>query len=227
MGYNLNHKVLKEANVRKAINQCIDKKHIVNKIISAETIPIGFVPPGMLGYDPDLEPYIYNVANAKLLMKEAGYPVDDERLKKLSLLHTDGIKTIAIAKKIQNDLRMIGIKIDLVQVSYMDEEKWIKELTSGKHDFFLMGYKAGFEQLYSEKKYTRSIDSYSLLEPLFKTDGDANFTAYSDPNVDALFEKTSGLDMALKSERHAKLKEINDILYQDLPAVVLFYIEKL
>lgn len=227
MGFNLNQEIVKDIKVRQAINHCVNKEIILKEIVSKETNPTGFIPPSMLGYDPDLDPYIYSIKTAKLLMQEAGYPVDDKRLKKLTLLHTDGIKTIAIAQKIQNDLRNIGIKIELVKVSYMEEEKWITELTSGKHDFFLMGYKAGIENLFNEKGTSSTVDSYNLIEPLFGTKGDANFTGYSDPNVDALLEKTAGLDMALKSERHVKLKEINNILYKDLPAVILFYIETL
>lgn len=227
MGMNLKHELFKDPAVRQAVNSAIDKEHIVTEIMSEETVPIGFIPPGMLGYDPDLEPVYYDLKHAKLLMKKAGYPITDKRLKDLSLLHTDGIKTVAIAEKIQNDLKNIGMKVKLVEVSFQNEEKWIEELVSGKHDFFLMGYKAGIEQLFTEEATAVQIDSFSLVEPLFRSDGDANFTGYSNPRVDKLLEQIEGLNIALKSERHAKLKEINQILYKDLPAVVLFYIEKL
>jgi len=227
MGFNLKHDLLKDSSVRQAIYQSIDRKDIATNIMSKEVVPVGFVPPGMLGYDPDLVPRKYNLKYAKLLMKQAGYPMADQRLKDLSLLHTDGVKTIAIAQKIQSDLENIGIKVNLVEVSYEAETAWIKELTSGKHDFYLLGYKAGYEELFKEGEDKKTIDSFSLLEPLFKTNGETNFSGYSNEAVDELLYKVSGLDLALKSERHAKLKEINDILYQDLPAVVLFYIEKL
>lgn len=226
MGMNLRHELFKDSRARQAINSAIDKEYIVTEIMSEETVPIGFIPPGMLGYDPDLEPLPYDLKYAKLLMKKAGYPITDERIKNLSLLHTDGIKTIAIAKKIQSDLKNIGMKVNLVEVSYQNEEKWIKELTSGKHDFFLMGYKAGIAQLFTEEASTQ-VDSFSLVEPLFRSNGEANFTGYSNSQIDKLLDQLTGLNIALKSERHVKLKKINQILYQDLPAVVLFYIEKL
>lgn len=227
MGVNLKHEIFSDLKVRQAVNSAIDKEYIVKKIVSEEVIPVGFVPFGMLGYDPDLEITFHDYKYAKLLMKKAGYPISDNRLKNLSLLHTDGIKTIAIAEKIQNDLRNIGMKVNLVEVSYENEDKWIKELTSGKHDFFLLGYKAGIEQLFTSEEAAAQIDSYDLIEPLFKTDGEANFTGYSNEQVDKLLGQLEGINIALKSERHIKLKKINQQLYKDLPAVVLFYIEKL
>lgn len=227
MSMNLKHEVFKDLKVRQAVNSSIDKEVIVTEIISEETVPISFIPPGMLGYDPDLGPTFYDVKYAKLLMKKAGYPMADKRLKNLTLLHTDGIKTVAIAKKIQDDLRNIGMKVKLIGVSYRDEEKWVDELVSGKHDLFLMGYKADIEQLFTEEASATQDDSCSLVEPLFKTEGEINFTGYSNSEVDRLLDQLEGINMALKNERHAKLKKINQQLYKDLPAVVLFYIEKL
>jgi len=67
----------------------------------------------------------------------------------------------------------------------------------------------------------------ALLEPLFKTGGPANFTGYSNPGVDMMLDQLSVIDPVLSKEREIKLKEIDKILYKELPVVVLFYIEKL
>jgi ABC-type transport system substrate-binding protein len=229
LGFNLKHEVTKADKVRQAVNLSIDKDYIAEEIVSKEAVPVSVIPPGMLGYDPDLVPRISDLKQAKKLMKDAGFPINDKRLKTLTLLHTDGIKTAAIAKNLQDDLRNIGMKIKLVEVSFKDEEKWVKEMASGKHDFFLMGYKAGIAQLFTEEATAveTQVDSYSLVEPLFATSGEANFTGYSNSEVDTLLKHLTGLNIALKSERHAKLKKINGLLYKDLPVIVLFYIEKL
>ena len=143
LGYNLKSEVLGSPNVRQAISQALDKTYIVQKIVSDEVIPESLIPPSMIGYDAELEPGFQNISQAKALMKKAGFSITDKRLKSLSLLHTDGVKTVAIAKQIQKDLQKIGMKVNLSQIDYMSQEAWIGELTSGKHDFFLMGYKAG------------------------------------------------------------------------------------
>lgn len=228
MGFNLNQELFKDPEVRKAFNATVDKEYVITEIVTQDSVPVSVIPPGMLGYDPDLEPNYRDVKYAKLLMTKAGYPMNDQRLKNLSLLHTDGVKTVNIAKKIQNDLRSIGVKVSLVEIPYQKETKWIRELVSGKHDLFLMGYKAGVEQLFAtEEAAAVEIDSASLVGPLFKTEGDANFTNYTNSQVDKLLDQISGFNLALKSERHNKLKQINQQLYKDLPVVVLFYIEKL
>jgi peptide/nickel transport system substrate-binding protein len=228
MGINFKSQLLQDVRIREAIDQTIDKKFIATKIVSDEAVPSSFIPPKMLGYDPDLAPRERDISYAKLLMKGSGYPINDKRLKNLSLLHTDGLMTVEIAKKIQKDLRNIGMKVKLVEISYQDEDKWIEELSSGKHNFYLLGYKAGFEELFVEKKDAQpTFDSYRLIAPLFKSDGEVNFGSYRNAKVDKLLDQLENINVALKTDRNLKLKEINRTLYKDIPAVVLFYIEKL
>lgn len=227
LGFKTNEGLFKNPEVRQAVDAVLNKDDIALKIASKEVVPVSPIPPGMLGYDPDLDPMPRDIKYSKHLMKKAGYAMNDARIKGLSLLHTDGLMTIEIAKRIQADLRNIGMKVILVEVPYMNEDKWVDELMSGKHDMFLMGYKAGYEKLFTEEAVAQEIDSYSLVEPLFKTKADVNFTNYSNVEVDELLDQVSGFKLALKSERHNKLKKINQILFKDKPAVVLFYIEKL
>ena len=226
LGFNLKSPVLKNVKVRTAINQALDRSAIITKVDTTESLPLSIIPPTMLGYDPDLKAHSYDLKTAKTLMQQALLPINDQRLKSLTLLHTDGLKTIAVAKQIQNDLRAIGIKIKIKQISYKLQEQWEKELALGQHDFFLMGYKAGLKTLFTSEA-SASFDSYDLVEPLFASQGEANFTNYSSAKVDQLLGQLRGINLALKSERHKKLKKINQILYKDLPVIVLFYIEKL
>jgi len=131
MGFNMRKDIFSGESgekVRKAFNLAIDRSFIVNKIIEDNVIPTGAIPPTMLGYDPDLAGYNFNLGAAKKFMLEAGYPVTDKRLKNLSMLHTDGEKTIEIAKWIKRYLIGLGVDLSLKQVSYSNEGKWEKEL---------------------------------------------------------------------------------------------------
>jgi oligopeptide transport system substrate-binding protein len=229
LGFNLHKPPFNEPAVRQAVAACVNETSIAQGIMGEEIVPSGVIPPGLPGYDPLLVPYKNDPAYAKSLMKQAGYALADKRLKKLTLLHTDGIKTAAIAKQLQKDLKTLGMKVELVEVSYRDADKWEKELKSGKHQLFLMGYKADRDQPFSSAEALAggTPDSAALLEPLFRTGGPANFTGYSNPTVDMLFDQLSVLPPTLGGERGLKLKPINGILYKDLPGLVLFYIEKL
>jgi peptide/nickel transport system substrate-binding protein/oligopeptide transport system substrate-binding protein len=213
--------------VREAVSHCIDRGYITKRIVGEEIIPGGIIPPGMPGFNPTLKPYKKNIKYAKSLMKKAKYSLNDRRLKTITLLHTDGENTIKIADKIKNDLKQLGMKVELVEVSYRDETRWTNELSSKTHQLFVMGYKAESNEEVTGEATPRPADTLSLLEPIFKTGGFANFNSYSDPKVDSLLQQLTMIDSALAKEREKKLLEINRLIYKELPVLILFYIEKL
>lgn len=229
LGFNLQAPPFSDIKAREAVAHCLDLPAVSLGIMSAEAVPAGFIPPGLPGYDPQIAPYKNNIDYARLLMKRAKYRPNDKRLQRLSLLHTDGVKTIEIARRIRDDLKALGMKVELTEVKYSDGARWEKELRSGRHQLFLMGYKSKVEQLFSDQASGEAPgpDSAALLEPLFKTGGPANFSGFSNPTVDMLFDQLSVLGPSLSGEREIKLRDINRALYRELPAIVLFYIEKI
>ncbi len=224
MGFNLHKDIFGDKNgplVRKAFYFAIDRAYIAKKIMGDTTLPTGVIPKGMEGFEAEAKGYPYNVKEAKRLMQKAGYSLKDARLKNLSLLHTDGQKTIEIAKFIQRALAGIGIKLDLIQVKYEAQDKWLMELESGRYHLFLMGKKE-----FALKEGTRP-DTASLLRSLFHSQGDANFTFYHNARVDSLLDELEVLGQNLTGLRQEKLKEINRIIMSDPPVVNLFYITRL
>ncbi|MBU0573632.1 MAG: hypothetical protein KKH83_04055 [Candidatus Margulisbacteria bacterium] len=142
MGFNTHKDIFEVREVRQAFNYAINREYIATEIASAEVAPTGIIPPGMLGYDEVLAGYPRDIKKAKQLMKEAGFSMSDSRIKNISLLHTDGVKTRKMAQRIKEDLADIGVKVRLKEVDYADQEYWASELESGRHHLFLMGYKA-------------------------------------------------------------------------------------
>jgi ABC-type transport system substrate-binding protein len=147
----MNKDIFSDANgmtVRKAVSMAIDRSWIVKNIVGDDVVPNGPIPPGLSGFDPALKDYSYDLVKAKSFMLTAGYPLSDKRLKQLTLLHTDGAKTIEIAKWIKRYLINLGVDLSLVSVSYSDYDAWQKEMRSGKYHMFLMGYKGSlFDQI--------------------------------------------------------------------------------
>lgn len=143
MGFNF-HKDIFEGDsgksVRKAVNMAINRKHIAISIIGDAVVPNGVIPPGMDGYDPSLKGYPYDAKKAKALLRQSGYLKNNQPIK-MSLLHTDGVKTREIANLIKKNLGTIGIKLSLKEVSYKDAGQWDDELESGVFHLFLIGYK--------------------------------------------------------------------------------------
>jgi len=146
LGFNLHTKLFGDENgkiVRQAVAIAIDREKIAKKIIGDDTVPVGIIPPRMEGYDPELPPYPHDYSMAKNLMRSAGYPLNDKRLKNISFLMTDGERTKLIVDEIKRDLINLGFDITTTVVKYANTKEWEKELTSGKYDMFVMGYKAG------------------------------------------------------------------------------------
>lgn len=273
LGFNHHKDLFSDRNgiqVKKAIGLAINRKHIAKKMVGEPITPDSMIPVTMSGYQSGSLNLSYSAKDAKALMRKAGYSMQDKRIKNLALLHTDGVKTIEIAKKIKQDLAAIGMRVDLVQVSYRDEEKWQSALESGKMHLFLMGYKATkFGSLYIGDKKKKifhtigcpkipdaenqeffgsygeaikagyaicktcypkpepSVSTFDLLEPLFASDGSANFTFYQNDRVDNLINQLSIMDESLLNERRTKFIGINEVLCKELPAIPLFYIQKI
>ncbi|MFA6169866.1 MAG: ABC transporter substrate-binding protein [Candidatus Margulisiibacteriota bacterium] len=225
LGFNLEKEPFNNVYVRQAAAHAINKQTIL-RLASEEVSPGSVIPPGMSGYRTDLAPYSFNLKQAKVLMRRGKYLPVHPKLKKITLLHTDGIRTVAIAKEIKKELKELGMNITLIQVKY-DDKAWNDELNSRRHHLYLLGYKADFTQSLTREAAPDVVDTYKLLEPLFHTGGAANVNSFSNSTVDMLLDQVSVISVAYQVERELKLKEVNKVLYQELPALVLFYIPKL
>ena len=75
IGFNTQVKPFDDKRVRQAFNYAVNKEAIVQEITRMGDLPAtGALPPGMPGYDPELQGYSYDPEKAKRLLAEAGYP---------------------------------------------------------------------------------------------------------------------------------------------------------
>ena len=66
---------LRDVRVRRALNLMVDRATLAGRLLDGSAEPAGqIVPAGMGGYDPTLPPPAADVAAAKALLTEAGYP---------------------------------------------------------------------------------------------------------------------------------------------------------
>jgi peptide/nickel transport system substrate-binding protein len=113
--FNMSIKPFDNILVRQAVAYAINRQEIAQFLGKSVTRPCySVVPNGYLGHTDDVARYDYNPEKAKQLLKEAGYP--------------DGFSTKAIITKveallapmqiIQEQLRRVGIKLDLTPVEH-------------------------------------------------------------------------------------------------------------
>jgi len=184
LGFNQHHTLFSDENgklVRQAVAIAVDRDKIAKKIVGDDVVPVGVIPPGMEGYDPTLNPIPHDYALAKKLMRSAGYPLYDERLKQISFLVTDGEKTKLIVDEIKRDLINIGFNITVTTVKYSNKQEWEKALTSDKYDMFVMGYKAGsVGEIFIADKSTGLFHTFTCPNNTTNEADQAYFDRYSD-----------------------------------------------
>ncbi|MEW6684866.1 MAG: ABC transporter substrate-binding protein [Candidatus Edwardsbacteria bacterium] len=190
--------------VRQAMNYIINKEEIIGQSMKGEASPAkGILPPGIIGYNPELKGYPYDPEKAKRLLAEAGFPkglpgeyvldVTSNRLER--------------AEIIKKNLAEVGIRIKLNVISW-------KELID-KGD-------AG-ESLLSMKGWSSDNgDPDNFFYPLFHSrshGSSGNTSFYSNAEVDRLMVEA----MAVKNP-HARIKiyqRIEEIIVEEAPWVFL------
>jgi peptide/nickel transport system substrate-binding protein/oligopeptide transport system substrate-binding protein len=95
--------------VRQAINMAINKDQIVKLMNGRAQVASGILPPLMPGYDPNIKGYTYNVAQAKALLADAGFPSGF----KTSITCISVDPEPKICESFQNDLKQIGVELEI------------------------------------------------------------------------------------------------------------------
>ncbi|MBY5744954.1 ABC transporter substrate-binding protein [Rhizobium leguminosarum] len=95
--------------VRQALNMAINKERITRILNGRATAANQPLPPLMPGYDKSFTGYAYDVAKAKALLAEAGYPDGFETV----LYSTNTDPQPRIAQAIQQDLAAVGVKAEV------------------------------------------------------------------------------------------------------------------
>ena len=100
--------------IRQAVAHAINYTAVRQLYYGFEEQWVGPTPMGIVGYDPDLKPYSYNITLARQLLAQAGYP-DGKGIPPVSIYAaTDSPPTPDVATLIQSNLADIGISVKIV-----------------------------------------------------------------------------------------------------------------
>lgn len=161
------------------------------------------VPTGSSWYDPSgLFAPNQDIAKAKELLKEAGYP-DGLSVEYLGLpQYPELLKT---GQVVRDQLKQIGIDMTIKQV---DVSVWYDAFVSSNY---------AITSAYQE----RTIDPDNFYSLVIKSGGPINTTGYSNPEVDALIDKAAAsVDEAQRKELY---RQIRTTVTSDAPLVFAHY----
>lgn len=192
--------------IRQAINYGFDRKKMILYLRNSLGIPAmsGFVPAGLPSFDSlAVKGYNYNPVLARQLIREAGYSMQNLPVIKLQTIPTYS----EIASYVARQLEEIGfhVEVDVVQKSLL------LELTSNSRTPFFRG--SWIADYPDAENYLSVFYSKNPAPP--------NYTRYSNPQFDAVFEKA--LMETNDSLRYTLYRQADQIMIDDAPVVPLWY----
>jgi peptide/nickel transport system substrate-binding protein/oligopeptide transport system substrate-binding protein len=199
---NVQIKPFDDRRVRQALNYALDKRHTA-RLLNGTTVPShGILPPGMLGRDPELAPYPHDVAKARALLAQAGYPHGFD----VEYLTTHDEETEKLAGSLQSDLAEVGVRIHLSVTSLAT---WQTETgLRGGPALSYAGWIADYPDptnFFDPRFHSRSI----------RQAGSTNDSFYNNPELDALLDAARA--EGDRGQRDALYRRAERILYDDAP----------
>ena len=201
---------LADKRVRQALNYAVDAKGILDGIVSGRgNLAAGVIPPSLPGGDSTRKGYTRDVAKAKQLLAEAGFPngIDVE------LWSSQTPPFPRIAQTIQAYLKEANVRVTLVQ---RDASSMREAARAGKTDMALKDWFADYP------------DAENFLYPLLHTANrgvGGNVSFYSNPQFDKLVNDARREQD--ETRRTALYKQADALEYEDAPMIYLFFYKEL
>lgn len=203
--FNVAFKPLNDVRVRRALSLAVERERLVENVTLAGEAPAyALVPPNVAGYTSTVR-LQGDLAEAKRLLAEAGYP-DGRGFPHLDILYNNLEKHQTIAEALQEMWRRnLGIEVGL------HNEEWKVYLVDQKSINFSIergGWLADY------------VDPHVFFD-LWASSSNNNNTHWSSPEYDRLLG--TALDAKTDQDRYAVYQKLEKIIVDELPILPLFY----
>ena len=214
MGFNLKHKPFDDKRVRLAMNYAIDKQEIIDGVYLGLGINIASpYKPGTRWSNPNLQPYPYDPAKARALLKEAGFVTNhngilerDGKALSFEIVTNQNKEREKSAVLIQRRLKEVGIDVQIRAIEWASFiSRFIK---TGDFDVVILGWSLGLDP-----------DQYNIWHSSQQGGDKFNFINYNNSTVDALLEQGR---LELDPDKRQKIyHEFSKVLLEDSPIIYL------
>lgn len=207
-GFNLDMTPFNSLKVRQAINYAIDKQTLIDEVNAefsgTKVVAQGPIPPSIIGYNSNFVGYSYNVAKARTLLSQAGYPEGFNTDLYFNILDS-GFHHF-VAQKIQTYLAQVGINVELHEVEWTELLGLVDQRGL---PFFRMGWIAD------------TPDPSDLFYSLYHSAGPDNSSHYYNPMIDSLIEQAwATIDEA---DFIQLIQQIESTIVDDAPAIYIYH----
>ncbi len=210
VGVNVRRGPLADARVRRAIAHAVDAGTLLERLLGGRgRLAAGVIPPSLEGADTTRTPYRHDVAEAKRLLAEAGYPGGVD----LELWCSQTAPFPRLAEAMQGYLAEAGIRVKLVQ---RDAASVREAARNGRVDLILKDWYADYP------------DAENFLYPLLHSANHGvggNVSFYANATFDSLV--TAARRESRPAEREAAYRRADALAHEDVGLLPLFFYNEL
>ncbi|HOX30844.1 MAG TPA: ABC transporter substrate-binding protein [Spirochaetales bacterium] len=204
LGFNTQKKPFDDVRVRQAISYALNTKTIVETAWRGiGKLAAGPIAPNVNYSDPSLKPHEYNVAKAKALLAEAGFPSGF----KTTIWTNEKKERVDMATIMQSQLKEVGIE---VEIKVMEWGAYLTGMNAGEHNMYIVGWTC--------QSPDPDLAVYAPFHSSKKGAG-GNYAFFSNPKVDELIMKAR--TMKDGPERKKAYFDLQKLIIAEAPWVFL------
>ncbi len=218
LGLNCEDPILRDVRVRQAIAYALDRPLIIRtKLRDRAVLASGLLPTFHWAYSADVARYDHDIARAKRLLDEAGYPDPDGDgpRPRFSLVYktSSNKQRVALARVLVDMLQKVGIDVELRPYEFAT---FFADIKKGNFQLFSMQIPEIAEpDLYTDFFSSTRIPTHEQL------DAGANRVRYRNPELERLL--VAGRQEMDRARRQQIYAAVQQILARDLPVIPLWH----
>lgn len=178
IGFNVEEAPFDDVHFRRALNFSVDKQLVANAVFSDLVRPAtGVIPPGFVGFNPDLEGLAFDEEKAKEELAKSKYADPETRPRIVITLPGTG-GSPSLTTEVVADMWRRTLEVD-VEIQQVEWATFLQDLHRNRLQAFSLAWQADYP------------DPHTFVDVLFRTGSSINNTNYSNPEVDALLEQAN------------------------------------